>query len=623
MTKVYADLADNGKRIDVYFRYDPEAVEAVKTVPGYQFIDKTKGGPLWRFPLDFSVAKALRKAFGSNLEVGDELKAWGIVQRRKEDQLSLLASATDTELSVLPEVLPDLYDWLRPYQRAGAAFLAVADASLIADQPGLGKTVQAIAGIYEAGMASGPHLVVAPLVSLESVWRKELERWQPNPVWVPSGNREQREAVLTDFVQYVEEIDTAAWLVVNPQMVAYRREAPTCKECNRPMKKERGEFYRCEECFASGTADMVPSFSAIHSVDWKTVTVDECHKNAVRNPKTLTARAMFKLSAEKRIAMSGTPIANRPIDLWGVLHFLLPDTFSSKWRWAYQWLEIEENRYGKTIGGIREDRKEDFFRSLTPYVLRRTRGEVFPELPAEQLIDLWCDMTPAQAKQYEAFAKDAELRIEEEELTAFEKIVEYIRLKQFAVAKQELRNEDGKVVPYPTEDSGKFEMLAELLEERGILEGERDDAIVIFSQFERVVDKIMDWLKAQGVDALKLAGEQNRKRGLAEEIQTQFQDRNGPPVLVMTTQTGGVSITLDRANACAFMDETWTASEMEQAIARLRPQSPARMDRPEEKVAAYFLRTKGTIDEYIFELVAGKGIDAEEILDGRRKLRLY
>lgn len=116
---------------------------------------------------------------------------------------------------------------------------------------------------------------------------------------------------------------------------------------------------------------------------------------------------------------------------------------------------------------------------------------------------------------------------------------------------------------------------------------------------------------------MKLAGAQNRKKGESQRIQDAFQAEGGPRVLVMTTQTGGVSITLDRADSCIFIDETWLASEMEQAEDRLHRAS--RM----HNVTVYTVRTRGSIDEYIFEVVYEKGATAEEIMDGRRKLRLY
>lgn len=619
MNKVYVDLSENGKRIEIYFRFDQETYRAVKSVTGSTFVDKTKGGPYWWAPLDFATAQELRQACGDSLVVGDKLNAWARAEKNKANQLQMLSSADDADLKRVPKAMPELHEWMRGYQKSGAAFIAAADASLIADQPGLGKTVQVIAGIYEAGLAEGAHLIIAPIVSLQSVWQRELERWQENPVWVPTGNREQREAVVEDFYNYITNVDGSGWLVVNPQMVAFRREAPKCDECGTEMNKLRGESYQCETCFGLGKAKLVSAFPRISEISWRTMTIDECHKNAIRNPKTLTAQAMFKLEAEKRIAMSGTPIANKPIDLWGVLHFLHPDKFSSKWRWAYQWLEVTDNGYGKVIGNLLEHKKEDFFRSLAPYVLRRTRDEVFPELPKEQPIDLWVEMTPGQEKQYVNFARDAELRIDEEDLTATEVLTEYLRLKQFAIAKQEMR--DSK--PFPTFDSAKLAAVEEVLEERGIFDGDGTEKVVIFSQWERVVDMVIAWLKTKKVEALKLTGRENRKPKLSKEIQDRFQDPDGPRVIVMTTETGGVSITLDRANSCILMDETWLASDDEQAISRLRPQSPSRMDRPEEHVFAYYIRTKGTIDEYIFEMVYEKGMTAEEILDKRRKVKLY
>lgn len=618
MVNVHAEISEDGKRIEIFFSYDRETVNAIRKIHGSKFRDRSQGGPMWLVPLDLETAHSLRETFGKHLILGDNLSAWGWRERRRNEQLISLSSATDADLPMLRELLPELYEFLRDYQRSGGAFLSHADAALIADQPGLGKTVQVISGLFEAGVAEGPNLVVAPLTSLESVWQYELEKWQPYPVWVPTGPKHARESVLEDFQNYISRIDESGWLVVNPHMVAFRREAPLCPVCENPMKRVKKVYY-CEDDEQFGEAVLVPQYGQIGEISWRNIVIDECHKNAVRNPNTLTAKAMFKLSASgKRIAMSGTPIANRPIDLWGILHFLHPDKFSSKWRWAGQFLEINDNGYGKTIGGIRPDRKDAFFKSLSPYVLRRTKGEVLTELPPKQHVDLWVEMDGKQAKQYQEFDDKAWVKIAEESLSAQEILTEYLRLKQFAIAEQELRREmdkddETKVVPYPTFNSCKLEAVEELLEERGLFDGIGDEKVVIFSQWERVVDMVIAWLEKKGVPSLKLTGKKKRTPD-GRSVQDVFQQEDEPRVVVMTTETGGLSINLDRADTCIFMDETWTASSMEQAEDRLHRAS--RM----HNVTVYTIRTRGTIDEYIMDMVGEKGFTASEIMDKRREV---
>lgn len=617
MVKVHAEISEDKKRIEIFFSYDHATVNAIRTINGSRFYDRTQGGPYWTVPLDLETAQSLRDTFGKRLILGDELSSWGWRERRRSEQLTSLSAATDAKLPNLRERLPELHGFLRNYQRSGSAFVSEAEASLIADQPGLGKTVQVISGLFEAGVADGPNLIVAPLTSLESVWQYELERWQPYPVWVPTGSRASRESVVDDFHNYISEIDPKGWLVINPHMVAFRREAPLCPVCETAMSRLRGEAYHCAECNEYGHAELVQQYEKIGQISWRNIIIDECHKNAVRNPKTLTAKAMFKLSAsDKRIAMSGTPIANHPIDLWGMLHFLHPEKFTSKWRWAGQYLEINDNGYGKTIGGVRPDRKDAFFKSLSPYVLRRTKGEVLKELPPKVHVDIWVEMNAKQAKQYRQFDENAWLKIAEEELTAQQIITEYLRLKQFAIAEQELRTEydhkkdENKVVPYPTFNSCKLEAVAELLEERGIFDEDGTEKVVIFSQWTRVTDMILRWLAEKGVKTLSLTGGTKDRKA----VQDTFQADGGPRVLVMTTETGGLAITLDRADSCIFIDETWTASAMEQAEDRLHRAS--RM----HNVTVYTIRTRGTIDEYIMGMVGEKSETAEEIMDRRRQV---
>jgi SNF2 family DNA or RNA helicase len=597
--RVLADLDEDGKYIVVTFGYNPDFVRAVKKVPGYKWMPALKQ---WRFPRDTTTARILRKQFGEDLKLGPALVAWGRDAVRKEDELKSLASATDATLVQLPKVAPSLAEYLRDYQRADAAMMAAANV-ICANQPGLGKTVTSIASIIERGnLMKGGHLIIAPKTSLDVVWEYELEKWTSLPVIIMSGDdspAERRE--LIELVMEFEEDDTAYFLVMNPAFLRWEID----KDAEPELKN--GKMIKPRK----------PVYPEIFDIEWVTVFFDEYHKMGLSNPKTALYDAAnhLKVRADgQRGLISGTPMGGKPIKLWGGLHWLYPEVFTSKWRWADQWLEVSDNGYGKVIEGIRAGLEDDFWEHLRPYLVRRTKEEVVKELPPKQRIDVWCDMTEKQRRQYEAMAANAEVKIEEENLSATGILAEYTRLKQFADAHcKATRFADGTLKVTPTHFSGKLPHVLEILEERGISADkenqEGDECVVIGSQFSQVVDMVTDYLISKGIPAEKITGDVSQAK--RTELTQRFQ-RGEVRVMVITTTAGGVSITLDRASTMIILDETWVPDDQEQLEDRIHRVSRI------HQVTVYYLRSKGTIEEHIMNVTMGKAVTNSNILDYRR-----
>lgn len=627
--KVIAELDESEKRIEVHFTYDYAIKERVKRIPGAKFVAANKGGPYWTVPADLETGRALRQAFGDSLTLTPRLVEWGRRQVAQANLLETLGSAVSAPLDRLDGVLPDLGTALKPFQRAAAAFIAACPHPLVADQPGLGKTLEAIAGIFEAGTDAGPNLVVAPLTSLDTVWRYELERWQSYPVFLAGeGTRKEREKIINQFL----ECAGPKWLIVNPDMVRYRR--PTDEELVAWLERKTGqpasEFKMSDGSIAlsdkmlkeakSAKAVLIPQYPQLHDVQWNNVIIDECHKNAFRGLKSagkmsLSARGMMALKAGKRIAMSGTPFGGKEENVWGILHFLRPDKFSSKWDWAARWLEITDNGWGKEIGGVKPGKQKEFDDHLIPYMLRRTKDEVLKELPPKQRVDVWCTMVPKQAKQYDEFAANAELGLKEGRIVASNVLAEYTRLKQLASSECTLREEsNGKYKLVPTGESGKLLALFERLDEQGIFDDDSEDQVVIFSQFAETVDLVYDQLEKKGVKVLKITGDVSRK-GERAALQRSFQAGEAR-AMVMTTTAGGVAITLDRASHVHILDETWDPDNEEQAEDRCHRASRI------HQVTVYRYYTKNTVEEHIRKITLKKANVNKQILDASREGRL-
>jgi SNF2 family DNA or RNA helicase len=216
-------------------------------------------------------------------------------------------------------------------------------------------------------------------------------------------------------------------------------------------------------------------------------------------------------------------------------------------------------------------------------------------------------MTDTQQVQYLKFARMAEIELGDETLTATNVLAIYMRLKQFASATQ--RFENGILVP--TEDSPKLNLLVEKLDELGIMDGSSDAQAIVASQFERMAKMVYEHLKAKGVAVSLLTG---GAKGKTETVKS-FQEGEAK-VVVMTTDTGGVSITLDKADTVFILDEKWNPDDQTQVEDRAHRTS--RM----HQVTIYYIRTKETIEEYIRAVTGFKGKINKKILDSRT-IKLY
>lgn len=630
-TEVLVELADRAGRIEVAFPYNDQLVRKMKAVPGARWQRTSR---TWTVPRDMDTCRTLRNAFGAGLVLGPEVKLWARGQVASERNLGSLAMASTAELKLLPGKLPALAraihlgprgrfmtaeaqeralaDEDASFQAADVAFMAAAEAPANFNQPGMGKTLETIASVYEADMDAGAHLVVAPKTSLETVWEMELLLWTDAYVVAAVGSRAERQAAVEQAMELAAE-GKPVWLVVNPDMVAFSKDE-THTSTDHVRKAKDSE--RTVACACDAMKDPHWHYAArypeLFSITWATVTIDEAHKAALGNTNSIRHAALTSLLATKKMLLTATPFGGKIIKLFGLLQFLRPDVFTSKWNWADMWLDVDDNGYGKNLAKakLKRDKTQEFYRSLVPYVLRRTKAEVLDYLPAKQFVHVWCEMEGKQREQYEQFERDSEVRIEEEHLSATSVLAEYTRLRQMATARHTM--DAGK--PTPTQDSCKLPHLLQLLDERGLVgeDASGDEQVVIFSQFEQVVEMVAAYLAEQGVAVATLTGQTSQQR--RTDLQRAFQADGGLRVLVMTTTAGGVSITLDKASTVVMLDETWNPDDQEQAEDRCHRASRI------HQVTIYYLRTKDTIEEYVFDTTTGKSLTNDQVLDVRRRM---
>lgn len=605
--EVKATYAEDLNRILVRWEFTPDyrdVIDRLKTnTVGARF---KKSEKVWSLPATVDNCHGLREAFGEDLDIKRPLREWYIANHHLVAQATAATAGTDAELPVLAGIAPRLAATLRPDQRAGARYISdgYRGAALIADKPGLGKTLQTIAGVLEADL-KGPILIVCPKISVKSVWYHELRKWTDESVHMARGTRAQREKALAAFQDDTSE---RRWLIIVAEMLRVKRAPNDTGVKANAKRRGRVENYEYPELFKT--------------TPWAAVVADESHKllgslSVVKSNLAGEGLAALPISQSgRRYAISGTPFGKggRVQGMFGTLHWLWSDEYTSFWRWAETHFVIEEEVIGKggktarKIGGLRGGRDgETFLKELGPRILRRTKEEVLPNLPPKQYVEVLCEMEPAQRKQYQQLGDEAEIVLPGGVLLANGVLAELTRARQIANGALRMNGDDVEF----TEVSCKVDALMEKLSTRGILDGVGDTKVIVSSRFNSFLHgAVIPRLEKEGVDYHLLTGAtSDRDREVAMEA---FQSEGGPRVFILNSKAGGVSITLDAADEVHCMDELDNPEDNEQLEDRAHRAS--RM----HQVTIFYYRTEGTVDVNIGESVEEKRKNQFAVLDGRR-----
>lgn len=605
--RTFAEVDDQG-RISTKSPWYSDASTDAKSVPGAKWDPATK---TWNYPLTLEVCRALRATYGDRLDIGPKLWEWAAATVAHEKRLLQLGAASDAELRVVPARFTRMAEAMgaRTYQRAGARFVATARRAVILDEPGLGKTVTSIAGIIEAGKWSGSHLVVSNKTSLFSVWGDQLVRWTDGAatVFVCDGTVAQRKKTFGEFVASTAE---SKWLVVNPAMLEIKRE-PFCKKCGKFESdlNEQDDIEHWTMAHKMKKEIRNQKYPEIVDTIWDAVIVDEAHKLLTTGIKssqkyTQSGDGAMQLRVKEdgvKIAMTATPARGKEINLWGLFYWLWPETYGSKWDWVKQFFNSSSNGFGIDIAGVREDKKEDFWRMIDRHSLRRTRKEVRGELPDGQVFEDWVPLKGKHAKQYSQMERLGAAELESGKVEAVGILAEMTRLKQMAWGEWDMSG--GQMLP--TLNSPKLERLMDLLDRRGVTGDPKTEfkasethyKYIIASQFTQIVDLVEKHLNGLGIPTVKVTGAVTGNRR-AEAVRSFQDDPDGARVMVLNTQAGGESITLDKyCDTIFILDETFVADDQVQLHGRIDNRSVASKDAvPRQYI---YIHTKDTIEEGI------------------------
>lgn len=615
---VRVNLDDKGERIVLKSPWFQNVSEMCQEIPGHNW---SKSKRHWTYPLSLQTCRMLRNTFTDMLVIGKELSQWAREAIAQEQAMRALGQMQDAELDRLHKVLPRLAGAMeaRTYQRVGAAFISAAPHGgiLLADQPGLGKTIQALGGLVERGIEDGLHLVACPATAVRITWEKEVRKWTDFQVFPVYGSAAKKH----EIIERALSADGPRFVIINPETARVRlgRWCQKCKMFTEDFTEPQQDVDHREYEHKTSPRPYQVQFPELFDVQWNSITVDESQRFllGIRSPndKTMVGEGLCRLQVLPgdegvKIALSGTPMNGLAEKLWGALHWIDPKKYSSKWHWAKQYFEIEEDRFGKRVLGIAPYREENFYKDLDSIVLRRTKAEVVKDLPPKQYIEHWIDPSPQQQRQYDEMREMGEAMFGKKAVSATGALAELTMLKHIATAYQ---GADGPVMS----KSCKWNALIELLEERGVVGSGRftdDSKFVIASQFTRVIDAMhTEFVTKLKVPALRITGNVTGNRRL--EAQKMFQAAGGPRIMLINTMAGGTAIDLDaHCDELFFMDETFIPDEQEQVEDRIHRVSRI------HNVTIHYLHAKGSIDEKIANMNVSKDAIQKKILDGRRSV---
>ena len=324
------------------------------------------------------------------------------------------------------------------------------------------------------------------------------------------------------------------------------------------------------------------------AVDWDTVVLDEAQ--AIKNPESQVAQAAFGLKAGFRIAMSGTPVENRLDELWSQFHAINRGLLGNREDFRDRVVRPILDGVPGAASRLRE--------RIRPFVLRRRKAEVAPELPPRTDVVLRCELEEEERALYESIRGATvpsvveKLRSGGNVMAALEAL---LRLRQAAC-------HPGLLPGREAEGSSKLTLLLEMLE-RACEDGHK---ALVFSQWTSLLDRVEPHLRQASISFVRLDGS-TRDR---EEVVTTFQHPDGPPVMLVSLKAGGTGLNLTAADHVFLMDPWWNPAVEDQAADRTHRIG---QDRP---VMVYKLVAKDTVEERIIELQEHKRALAQAALEG-------
>lgn len=322
---------------------------------------------------------------------------------------------------------------------------------------------------------------------------------------------------------------------------------------------------------------------------WKAIVLDEAQ--AIKNPESKVARAAYQLEADWKLTMTGTPVENRLDELWSQIHFCNPGLLGGR-------RDFQE-RYARPIANGEPGAAAHLRERLRPFVLRRVKEEVAPELPPRTDDVLYCALSREERLVYDAVRAAtmekvvAQLSSSEGKPNVMAALEALLRLRQAAC-------HSGLIPGQDADTSSKIDVLMDALDE-AVAAGHK---ALVFSQWTALLDRVEPHLHQADIDFVRLDGSTRDRQAVVDR----FQARDGPPVFLISLKAGGTGLNLTAADHVFLLDPWWNPAAEDQAADRAHRIG---QDKP---VMVYRLVAEDTVEERILELQERKRALAEAAL---------
>jgi superfamily II DNA or RNA helicase len=313
---------------------------------------------------------------------------------------------------------------------------------------------------------------------------------------------------------------------------------------------------------------------ALAAREWRVVVLDEAQ--AIKNPDSQATRAAYRLKGSLKLAVSGTPLENRLEELWSLMHFTNPGLLGGRG-------EFKE-KYAAQIEGGSAAAAQALRKKLAPFILRRLKKEVAPELPPRSEAIRFVTLEEKERAIYDAVyaaTRNDVVQLLEGGGSVLKALEALLRLRQAACHPALVPGQQAK-------SSSKVEALVDALT-TAAADGHR---CLVFSQWTSMLDLIEPALQVAGLTFSRLDGS-TPNRG---ELVQQFQAPDGPTVMLMSLKAGGTGLTLTAADHVFLVDPWWNPQVEAQAADR------AHRIGQERPVFVYRLVSQGTVEERILQL---------------------
>ena len=448
-----------------------------------------------------------------------------------------------------------LHHPLLPYQRDGMLHLAFGERALLADEMGLGKTVQAIAACELLARRKGIErvLVVCP-ASLKAEWEEQIARFTDRPARAVFGARPAR---LTAYRE------PAFFTIVNYEQVL--GDAPDINEILHP----------------------------------DVVVLDEAQR--IKNWQIKTARRVKSLRSPYAFVLTGTPVENRIDELYSIVQYLDPELVGPLFRFNRDFYELDERGRPVDYKNLAELR-----RRLQPVMLRRRKSDVESELPGRTIKTYFVPMVEEQALRYGEYSRQAASLLAQAKRRPLTP-KEFDRL-QMLLACMRMMCDTPAILDPTCRVSPKLEELEGILND--LLE-EPERKIIVFSEWERMLDMVRELAAELGVEVAWHTGSVPQQRRRAEIVRFK---KDPACRLFLSTDSGSVGLNLQVASAVVNVDLPWNPAKLEQRIARAWRKNQTR------SVTVVNLVCEDSIEHQILHLLGHKQALADGVLDGRGDL---